>query len=81
MGDCTHLTETYSERYEAYYCPTCFAWLEPPCSDPECSFCSCRPPCASSDPETIELPKSISDHSITFSEAINLMARKIAENN
>lgn len=32
-----------NERYDAYYCPGCLVWLEPPCRDEKCEFCVDRP--------------------------------------
>lgn len=32
-----------SERFDAYYCPTCKRWLETPCEDPSCLYCKGRP--------------------------------------
>lgn len=35
----------YSEKWDAYYCPSCNVWLEAACKDPECRFdCKNRPP-------------------------------------
>jgi hypothetical protein len=31
------------EDYDAYFCPSCDAWLESTCSDKACSYCSQRP--------------------------------------
>lgn len=31
------------EKYDAYYCPKCDAWLEGQCDDPLCRFCPGRP--------------------------------------
>lgn len=33
----------FSEEYDAYYCETCNQWLEDPCDDPTCEFCTARP--------------------------------------
>jgi hypothetical protein len=33
----------YSNRYDAYYCELCNKWLEEPCTDSTCEFCSIRP--------------------------------------
>jgi hypothetical protein len=35
--------ELYSEKYDAMYCETCNKWLEDPCDDPACEFCTVRP--------------------------------------
>lgn len=35
---------SYSEEFDAYFCPRCKEWAETKCSDPECEFCSKRPP-------------------------------------
>lgn len=32
-----------SEKYDAYYCLNCGAWLEEPCPDTNCEFCKDRP--------------------------------------
>lgn len=32
----------YTESLDAKFCATCNAWKEPPCSDPECTFCRQR---------------------------------------
>jgi hypothetical protein len=40
--DCNNLI-SYSEKYDAYFCPTCDEWLESKCSDPECIYCPQRP--------------------------------------
>lgn len=29
--------------HDAYWCPQCDIWLEPPCTDPTCTFCPNRP--------------------------------------
>jgi len=36
--------QTYSEQYDAYYCESCNTWLEDRCDDPECEYCTTRPP-------------------------------------
>ena len=33
----------YNEQYDAYYCEPCNAWMEEPCTDPDCEFCATRP--------------------------------------
>jgi hypothetical protein len=33
----------YSEQYDAHFCETCNKWLEEPCADPTCEFCTIRP--------------------------------------
>lgn len=33
----------YHEDYDSYICPYCNIWLEKPCSDRTCEFCSKRP--------------------------------------
>lgn len=33
----------YCEEFDAYYCPKCMVWLEGPCSDKECQYCTKRP--------------------------------------
>lgn len=33
----------YSEKYDAYYCPSCLYWLEKICPDRDCTFCKNRP--------------------------------------
>ncbi len=33
----------YSNKYDAYFCELCNKWLEEPCKDPECQFCTTRP--------------------------------------
>jgi len=33
----------FYETYSAVFCPDCNAWLEGPCSDPECPYCAGRP--------------------------------------
>ena len=40
-------------QYDAYYCTTCFEWLETKCSDPTCEFCSVRPEKAPHDHDNI----------------------------
>jgi hypothetical protein len=35
--------EQYSERYDAYFCPTCDIWLNDACDNPDCGFCVSRP--------------------------------------
>lgn len=32
-----------NDRYDAYYCEDCNAWIEPACSDPTCQYCNNRP--------------------------------------
>ena len=34
---------SYNERHDAYFCSTCDKWLENPCGDPLCCYCSKRP--------------------------------------
>ena len=36
--------QEYSEEYDTYYCKTCNKWLEDPCDDPTCEYCTKRPP-------------------------------------
>jgi len=33
----------YHDRYDAYFCARCNAWLESQCSDPGCDYCRERP--------------------------------------
>jgi hypothetical protein len=37
-------TMIYHEEFDAHFCPECNEWQERACSDPECEFCSKRPP-------------------------------------
>ena len=37
-------TLIYNERFDSHFCPECNEWCERACSDPECDFCSARPP-------------------------------------
>lgn len=30
-------------RYDTYYCPRCYQWLEPKCGDTTCEVCAYRP--------------------------------------
>lgn len=32
------------ETFDRYYCPSSFVWLETPCTDPACEFCSAGAP-------------------------------------
>ncbi len=32
-----------SDRFDAYYCPTCLVWLERQCGFAECDYCGQRP--------------------------------------
>jgi len=32
------------DRYDAWACMSCLEWLDPACGDPNCPFCSMRPP-------------------------------------
>jgi hypothetical protein len=32
-----------SDKWDAYYCPVAYAWLESRCSDPACTLCPLRP--------------------------------------
>ncbi len=34
----------YHEHFDAHFCPECNEWWEQACSDPECDYCSKRPP-------------------------------------
>jgi hypothetical protein len=34
----------YSEEYDAFYYTATGEWIEPKCSDPNCEFCTKRPP-------------------------------------
>jgi hypothetical protein len=43
MSDIHHKCRSYSKEFDAYYCANCNEWLENPCSNPECDFCSLRP--------------------------------------
>ena len=46
ITDCCPLCKTktsYSEKYDAYYCPKCLYWLERICPDRGCEFCKNRP--------------------------------------
>lgn len=36
-------SQIYFDDYDAYFCPTCNAWLESRCSDAPCSYCCQRP--------------------------------------
>lgn len=40
--NCKH-PRSYSERWDAYYCNKCDAWIEDRCGDPDCEFCRDRP--------------------------------------
>lgn len=33
----------YSERWDAYYCYACNLWLEQPCGEENCFYCTVRP--------------------------------------
>lgn len=33
----------YSDRYDAFYCPSCNTWLEDRCSHKNCEYCQKRP--------------------------------------
>lgn len=35
--------DIYHERFDAYFCAHCNAWLEAGCSDPGCEYCADRP--------------------------------------
>jgi hypothetical protein len=37
-------TKAYSAEYDTYYCESCNEWLEDRCDEPECEFCTGRPP-------------------------------------
>lgn len=34
---------SYSEEFDAHFCPECNIWLEDRCKDPTCWFCPQRP--------------------------------------
>lgn len=40
--NCRH-PRSYSQRWDAYYCEHCDAWIEGKCNDPDCEFCVGRP--------------------------------------
>lgn len=42
---CIHCMDEldYSEQFDSAFCPTCDAWREEPCGDPECEYCLERP--------------------------------------
>lgn len=40
---CCEAVRARSDRYDAYYCTECGAWLEEHCGDNECEFCQLRP--------------------------------------
>lgn len=33
----------YSDKYDAFYCPSCNTWTEDRCSHKECEYCAKRP--------------------------------------
>lgn len=33
-----HDQHSYSSRYDAWFCPICYQWLEPDCSCGDCEF-------------------------------------------
>jgi len=40
---CPKENERYSEKYDAFYCVSCFIWLEAKCKDKTCGYCKDRP--------------------------------------
>jgi hypothetical protein len=36
-------SQIYHDDYDAYFCPTCNAWLESRCGDASCLYCRQRP--------------------------------------
>lgn len=40
---CGQKTIYYIDKYDAWCCASCNEWLDEPCSDPDCPFCSGRP--------------------------------------
>lgn len=40
---CCGAVRVRSEKYDAYYCGSCHAWLERACTEPWCGYCAGRP--------------------------------------
>ena len=40
---CCSKPPSYNDKFDAWFCPACRAWIETACGDPACWFCPGRP--------------------------------------